>query len=130
MRSDITGRTVSYVVKVGEPDRHLQGQVEPQVPRGTRYAPKFRQAIMRPPRVAEHAAASFSTAYRTISSPRRAYFTAYLASRRSPFLVSLPSFTSNESARPRSTFDPDFFITSFLANPGFSVLAAARAASF
>ena len=50
--------------------------------------------------------------------------------RRSPFFVSLPSATRSESARPRSTFDPDFDITSPLLKPGRRPLAAASAVSF
>jgi len=50
--------------------------------------------------------------------------------RRSPFFVSLPSATRRESARPRSTFDPDFDMTSPLLKPGRRPLAAERAVSF
>lgn len=61
---------------------------------------------------------------------RRVYFTQYRVIRRSPFLISLPSATSNESARPKSTLEPDLDITSPLLKPGFSPLAALSAVSF
>src|SRR5882724_11488707 len=59
-----------------------------------------------------------------------AYLTQYRVMRRSPFLISLPSATSNERARPKSTLEPDFPITSPLLKPGFSALAALSAVSF